>query len=89
MSDIETSNVGAYQHYVSAIQAGYDGRFADQTRELDAAIAADSGFVSAIVDRLRVARLRHEDAAIARLTRLFDAKPAIDLNGAFVDATHF
>jgi predicted Zn-dependent protease/TolB-like protein len=73
LSDIETSNVGAYQHYVRAIQAGYDGRFADQARELDAAIAADSGFVSAIVDRLRVARLRHEDAIIARLTRLFDA----------------
>jgi DNA-binding SARP family transcriptional activator/predicted Zn-dependent protease/TolB-like protein len=73
LSDSETSNVGAYQHYANAVQAGYDGRFADQERELDAAITADSGFVSAIVDRLRIARLRHEDPAIARLTRLFDA----------------
>jgi DNA-binding SARP family transcriptional activator/TolB-like protein len=72
LSDVETSNVGAYQHYVSAIEAGYDGRFDDQARELDAAIAADSGFVSAIVDRLRIARLRHEEAAITRFTRLFD-----------------
>jgi DNA-binding SARP family transcriptional activator/predicted Zn-dependent protease/TolB-like protein len=73
LSDVETSNVGAYQNYVSATEAGYDGRFDDQARELDAAIAADTGFVSAIVDRLRIARLRHEEAAIARLTRLFDA----------------
>jgi DNA-binding SARP family transcriptional activator/tetratricopeptide (TPR) repeat protein len=73
LSDIETANVGAYQHYVRSIQAGYEGRFTDQVRELDAAIAADSGFVSAIVARLRVARIHGDESVVPRLTRLFDA----------------
>ncbi|HET7621757.1 MAG TPA: BTAD domain-containing putative transcriptional regulator [Gemmatimonadaceae bacterium] len=73
LSDIETANVGAYQHFVRSIQAGYEGRFADQVRELDDAIAADSGFVSAIVARLRVARVQGDESVVPRLTRLFDA----------------
>jgi DNA-binding SARP family transcriptional activator/TolB-like protein/Flp pilus assembly protein TadD len=73
LSDIETANIGAYQHFVRSIQAGYEGRFTDQVRELDAAIAADSGFVSAIVARLRVARINGDQALVPRLTRLFDA----------------
>lgn len=73
LSDIETANIGAYQHFVRSIQAGYEGRFADQVRELDAAIVADSGFVSAIVARLRVAQIHGDQAVIPRLTRLFDA----------------
>lgn len=73
LSDIETANVGAYQHFVRSVQAGYEGRYAAQVRELDAAIAADSGFVSAIVARLRIARLQGDASAIPRLTRLFAA----------------
>jgi DNA-binding SARP family transcriptional activator/tetratricopeptide (TPR) repeat protein/TolB-like protein len=72
LADVETSNIGAYQHYVRSIQAGYEGRFTDQVRELDAAIGADSGFVSAIVQRLRIARMRRNAAQTSRLARLFD-----------------
>lgn len=71
LAAIETSNVGAYQHYVRAIQAGSEGRYADQIRELDAAIAADSGFVSAIVERLRVAQMNYDHATEQRLARAF------------------
>ena len=51
-ADVETSSIEAYQHYVRARQAADEGRGADATRELDAAIALDSSFVSAIADRI-------------------------------------
>lgn len=73
LADLETSNVGAYQHYVRAVQAAGEGRFADQLRELDAAIAMDSGFVSALTARLRLAQEARDAPLVARLAGAFMA----------------
>jgi Flp pilus assembly protein TadD/TolB-like protein len=68
-ADIETSNLAAYQHFVRALQADAEGRREDSRRELDASIALDSGFASALAMRVGFAidegdtrtqnRLRH------------------------------
>jgi tetratricopeptide (TPR) repeat protein len=71
LAEIETSSLDAYQHYVRSTEAANEGRYSDQIRELDAAIAADSGFVSAIVQRLDVARLNANHALERRLVDLF------------------
>ena len=68
-SEIETSNVAAYQHFVRALQADAEGRFADSRRESDAAIALDSGFASAITLRISCARREGDGATMARLER--------------------
>jgi DNA-binding SARP family transcriptional activator/tetratricopeptide (TPR) repeat protein len=52
MADLETSSVEAYQHFVRAMQTEQEGRMQESVRELDAAIALDSGFVSAVHTRL-------------------------------------
>lgn len=67
LADLETSNVTAYQHYVRAVQAAGEGRSADRIRELDAAIAADSSFVSALTDRLRIAQTARDTKLVERL----------------------
>ncbi|HEY9427690.1 MAG TPA: BTAD domain-containing putative transcriptional regulator [Gemmatimonadaceae bacterium] len=73
LADMETSNVGAYQHYVRAVQAAGEGRFADQLRELDAAIAMDSGFVSALSDRFRIAQTAQDRKLVERLANALNA----------------
>lgn len=73
LADVETSNVGAYQHYVRAVQAHGEGRFAEELRELDAAIALDSGFVSAITARLRLAQEARDAPLVERLAAAFRA----------------
>jgi predicted Zn-dependent protease len=72
LSEIETSNTGAYRHFIEGERYHAEGNLAGETRELDAAIAADSGFTSAIA-----ARLPSSDAATyQRLKILFDrARP--------------
>ncbi|HWG34493.1 MAG TPA: tetratricopeptide repeat protein, partial [Gemmatimonadaceae bacterium] len=72
LAEIETSNVAAFQHYVRAVQAHEEGRSADQIRELDLAIQGDSGFVSAITARLRIAEDMHDHEVVARLATAFD-----------------
>ncbi|HEX5435789.1 MAG TPA: BTAD domain-containing putative transcriptional regulator, partial [Gemmatimonadaceae bacterium] len=52
LAEVETSSLAAYQHYVRAMQAGEDGRDMDERRELNAAIALDSGFVAALRVRM-------------------------------------
>jgi len=70
LAEVETGNVEAYQHFVRAVQADQEGRAAEVERNLDAAIALDSGFVSAIVERLRAAELVNDTVARARLEPL-------------------
>ena len=70
LADVETGNVEAYQHFVRALQADQEGRPADVTRELDAAIALDSGFVDALVMRIRGAWAGGDTAAVGRLAPL-------------------
>jgi TolB-like protein len=69
LAQTETASLAGYEHYVRAEQATAEGRDAEATEELDAAIAADSGFISAIVERMR--RARYGDPAM--LERLSDA----------------
>ena len=73
LADVETSNIGAYQHYVRAVQARAQGRFPEELRELDAAIALDSGFVSALTARLRIAQEARDAPLIERLAAAFSA----------------
>jgi DNA-binding SARP family transcriptional activator/TolB-like protein len=51
-TDLETSSVEAFQHFVRAMQAAQEGRTHEAYRELDAAIALDSGFVTAVHARV-------------------------------------
>jgi DNA-binding SARP family transcriptional activator/TolB-like protein/Tfp pilus assembly protein PilF len=75
-TDLETSSVEAFQHFVRAMQAAQEGRTHEAYREMDAAIALDSGFVTAVharmdwalatgesdvADRLRGVLARHGD----------------------------
>jgi len=75
-TDLETSSVEAFQHFVRAMQAAQEGRTHEAYRELDAAVALDSGFVTAmharmdwalatgesdVADRLRGALASHGD----------------------------
>jgi DNA-binding SARP family transcriptional activator/TolB-like protein len=66
-ADGETSSVEAYRHYVRARQASDDGRLPDAVRELDAAIALDSSFASAIADRIPAAAANGETDVLRRL----------------------
>lgn len=72
LADIETANVDAFEHFVRANQAGDEGRYADQLKEIDAAVAADSGFTSALVARMRIARYFADTSTIARLAQAYD-----------------
>jgi tetratricopeptide (TPR) repeat protein len=72
LADVETANLAAYQHYVRASQAYGEGRTPDCERELDAAIAADSGFVSAIVMRLQLARNEGDVPMESRLGQAYN-----------------
>lgn len=63
-ADIETSSPAAYRHFVRGMQAGAAGQFPEDEQELDAALALDPGFVSAITARRDVA-LKHGELAVA------------------------
>ena len=54
-AEVQTPSAEAYQHFVRGEQAGVEGRFAEQRRELDLAIALDSGFGSALLARMKAA----------------------------------
>jgi DNA-binding SARP family transcriptional activator/tetratricopeptide (TPR) repeat protein len=49
---LETSSLEAYQQFIQALDAGARGRSGDAVRDLDAAIALDSGFIAAV--RVRI-----------------------------------
>jgi DNA-binding SARP family transcriptional activator/tetratricopeptide (TPR) repeat protein len=66
--EIETSSLEAYQHYMRAVEAAIAGHNTESTRELDAAIALDSGFITAVRERLGGA-ISAEDTAMMRRLR--------------------
>ena len=66
---VETPNVAATQHFVRSLQARSEGHFQDATRELDGAIALDSAFASALVERASAARDDGDTAMVSRLAR--------------------
>ncbi len=92
LSDLETPSVAAYGHFMRAQQAQAEGRGAESARELDAAIALDSGFAAAVAARLSWALDNGNDAAtVAHLRRMFASSRITDwdvLKQAIDSATH-
>lgn len=67
MAGLETSSVEAYQHYMRALEAGQAGRRSEMKRELEAAIALDSGFIPVVRTRINVAVTDNDTALVRRL----------------------
>jgi predicted Zn-dependent protease len=70
-ADIETSSPDAYRHFVRGMQASAAGQFPDDEHEMDAALALDPGFVSAITARRDIAIKHGEFAMAARMDSAF------------------
>ncbi|HEU4989320.1 MAG TPA: hypothetical protein VFT41_06040 [Gemmatimonadaceae bacterium] len=66
-ADVATTRPEAYRHYVLALRAASEQRYGDELRELDAAIALDSGFYGALRDRRDFAAGTGDAALAARL----------------------
>src|SRR4030095_15821892 len=66
-AELETSSVAAYQHFLQAMAADQEGRSRDAIRYLDAAIALDSDFVSAVHSRLDHATMSWDTGVAGRL----------------------
>ena len=66
-ADLETSSVDALQHFVRGMQAAQEGRTHEAYRSIDAAIAVDSGFVTAVHARLDWALASGETSVVERL----------------------
>ncbi|MDQ6886220.1 MAG: tetratricopeptide repeat protein [Gemmatimonadota bacterium] len=67
-AEVETANLDAYRHYLTASRYGLEGRFEEAREELDAAIQLDSGFVPALRDRLASARAMSDPAVVRQLS---------------------
>jgi DNA-binding SARP family transcriptional activator/tetratricopeptide (TPR) repeat protein len=67
LADVETASVEAYEAYTRAVLALSAGRNSEARHELDAALARDSGFVSAISQRLSLAEATGDSAVAHRL----------------------
>ncbi|MGI8498720.1 MAG: BTAD domain-containing putative transcriptional regulator [Gemmatimonadaceae bacterium] len=67
-AEVETANLDAYRHYLTASRYGLEGRFEEAREELDAAIELDSGFVPALRDRLASARAVSDHALTRQLS---------------------
>jgi tetratricopeptide (TPR) repeat protein len=68
-AEIETASLAAYQHFVRSHQIAYDHP-AEAVAELDAAIALDSSFTSAVLNRAIQAIAENDGAMVARLSDL-------------------
>jgi len=68
LAELETSSVEAYQHYMKAQEAGRAGRVREALSELDATVALDSGFITALRDRIALA-VGVNDTALTRRLR--------------------
>ncbi|HEX7937719.1 MAG TPA: BTAD domain-containing putative transcriptional regulator, partial [Gemmatimonadaceae bacterium] len=71
-ADLETRSDEALQHYVNAQRLGSEGRYTESGHELDAAIALDSDFTSAIMARLRSDRGDPRRPDLKRLAELYE-----------------
>jgi tetratricopeptide (TPR) repeat protein len=67
-AELETTSLAAYQHYMRAIDAGQAGLRSEHRRELDAAIALDSGFISVVRARMALA-IGDQDTVMSRRLR--------------------
>lgn len=66
-SELETSSLAAYQHYMRSLEVGQAGRPSESKRELDAALTLDSGFITALDSRLTYAIWDNDTALVRRL----------------------
>jgi DNA-binding SARP family transcriptional activator len=64
---LETSSLEAYQHFTHALDAGDRGRSSEAVRDLDAAIALDSGFIAAVRARIAYAVADGDTSLMRRL----------------------
>ncbi len=64
---LETSSLEAYQHFMQALDAADRGRANEATRDLDAAIALDSGFIAAVRVRINFAFADGDTSLVRRL----------------------
>ncbi len=80
LEDVETGSVDAYRSFVAGLQLRSEGRAEDARRAFDAAIAADSNFVSAVVERLLIPGGNPVAAQRVRrlYARLHDGAPQFD-----------
>jgi DNA-binding SARP family transcriptional activator/tetratricopeptide (TPR) repeat protein len=68
LAELETSSLDAYQHFVRGLDAGQAGRHRESLSELDAAIAIDSGFITALRERIGAA-ISDNDTILTRRLR--------------------
>lgn len=71
LADVETAKLEAFAHYARFTLARSEGRSTDAVRELDAAIAEDSGFVTALRDRVTYALLDKDEHTLGTLVAAF------------------
>lgn len=64
---LETTSLEAYKRYMRALELGQAGRLTESVRELDAAIALDSGFITAARARIAMASLGQDTGLVRRL----------------------
>ena len=74
--DVETTSLEAYQHYMRALEHGRSGRLVAQTREIDASIALDSGFIPALRARIGMAVGANDTALVRRLRQVMQRHSA-------------
>lgn len=67
LMDLETSSLEAYQHFIRSQGNAQAGRMAAAARDIDAAIALDSGFIPALRFRLGAAIASNDTALTSRL----------------------
>jgi DNA-binding SARP family transcriptional activator/TolB-like protein len=72
LADVETSSVEAAEHFSRGMLAFAGGLGAQAQREMDAAIALDSGFISAIRMRMGIAEGQGDTIMARRLDSLFE-----------------
>lgn len=71
LSEVTTRSAEAYRQFIRARAAQAAGRAQEQREALDAAIALDSGFGSALIERVALARASDDTATVRRLTAAF------------------
>ncbi|MEX2153664.1 MAG: BTAD domain-containing putative transcriptional regulator [Gemmatimonadaceae bacterium] len=74
LTELETSSVEAYQQYVRAVALLDIGRVAEARDAADAAIARDSGFVSALHFRMRMETDSATRARLRRALNLYESR---------------
>ncbi|HEU5175317.1 MAG TPA: hypothetical protein VFT96_11230, partial [Gemmatimonadaceae bacterium] len=78
LAELETSSTAAFEQYIRAARASADGRASSEIAALDAAIALDSSFGSALLLRAGIAREHGDTALLRRLTtRLARVRPRL------------